>query len=59
MAKDWPDRSRGRRPDKGGGNVGTARPKGALFVAAVAFASLPFGVAAGLAAWLLHGYGVI
>lgn len=60
MIKDLPPRpSRKRRPDKGGGNVGTARPQGSLFVAAVCFACFPFGVVAGVAAFLLHGYGVI
>lgn len=47
--KDWP-------PDVKGSSD---KPKGSLFVAALAFISLPFGVVAGVAAFLLHGYGVI
>jgi hypothetical protein len=55
--KDWEDPPR-RRPDHGGGSTGND-PKNSLFWAAVGIAGLPIATLAGVAAWLLHGYGVI
>lgn len=46
----------GQKPPRKGGS---GKPRGSLLVAAVAFACLPFGIVAGVAVWLLHGYGVI
>lgn len=51
----WKSGGGGKKPPKGK----SGNPPGAMMVAAIAFASLPFGVIIGIALYLLHGYGVI
>jgi hypothetical protein len=54
-----PGRSPRRRPDRGGGKVGSARPKGTLLWAAIGVTGLPVAVVLSIVVWLLHGNGVI